>query len=112
MTKLFISQERLDAWSGDSKIALAGDRMTLSSDGRAFHLRPAVRFLRVVGGDPDPNGLVETVVDEQALEQMGADSYMNSCIVGETAYDVQPGFLGEPLSSTIGIEPLGLGPRS
>jgi hypothetical protein len=28
---------------------------------------------------------------------MGADHYMYSVILGETAYDVQPGFLGEPL---------------
>lgn len=98
MTKLFISQERLDAWSGDAKVSVSGDRMTLIGDGRSFYIRPAIRFLRVVGGDPDPNGLLETVLDQRALDQMGADSYMNSCIVGDTAYDVQPGFLGEPMA--------------
>jgi hypothetical protein len=99
VAQLFISQERLDAWTGDQKIVLRGDRMTLASDGRSFRIRPAVRFLRVVGGEPDPNGLVETVLDNAGLERLGADSYMNSCIVGDTAYDVQPGFLGEPMSA-------------
>jgi hypothetical protein len=28
---------------------------------------------------------------------MGADHYMYSVILGEVAYDVQPGFLGEPI---------------
>jgi hypothetical protein len=31
---------------------------------------------------------------------MGADHYMNSVIVGEVAYDVQPGFVGDPLRRT------------
>jgi hypothetical protein len=97
MAKLFISQERLDAWSGEARVALAGDLLTLVSDGRSFQIRPAVRFLQVVGGDPDPNGLIETVHDEHDLARMGADSYMTSVIVGDTSYQVQPGFLGEPL---------------
>lgn len=99
MAKLFISQDRLDAWTLEQKVALDGDVMTLAADGRSFRIRPAMRFLRVAGGDPDPNALVETVQDEVDLAGLGADSYMTSCIVGETAYDTQPGFLGEPVGS-------------
>jgi hypothetical protein len=105
MAQLFISQERLDAWSAEQRISVTGDIMTLSDDGRSFRIRPAVRFLRVAGStasdgsDPnaDPNDLLETVRDERGLDEMGADHYMYSVILGETAYDVQPGFLGEPL---------------
>jgi hypothetical protein len=98
VAKLFISQDRLDAWTAEQKIALDGDLMHLLADGRSFRILPAIRFLRVAGGDADPNGLIDTVRDEQELEQLGADSYMTSCIVGETAYDVQPGFLGTPVA--------------
>jgi hypothetical protein len=98
VAKLFISQERLDAWAAEQKVALDGDIMTLAADGRSFRIRAAVRFLKVAGGDGDPNRLLDTVLDERDLEALGADSYMTSCIVGDTAYDVQPGFLGEPLS--------------
>jgi hypothetical protein len=98
VAKLFISQDRLDAWTAEQKIALDGDLMRLLADGRSFRILPAIRFLRVAGGDADPNGLIDTVRDEQELEQLGADSYMTSCIVGETAYDVQPGFLGTPVA--------------
>ncbi|HLU65265.1 MAG TPA: hypothetical protein VKZ63_03280 [Kofleriaceae bacterium] len=97
MARLFISQERLDAWSAEQKVSLQGDVMTLTDDGRSFRIRPAVRFLRVAGDDPDPNELVDTVQDEKSLDEMGADHYMYSVILGETAYDVQPGFLGEPI---------------
>ena len=72
----------------------------LTEDGRSFQIRPAVRFLRVAGDEADPNGLVETVQDERALQAMGADVYMDSVILGDTAYDVQPGFLGDPLQRT------------
>jgi hypothetical protein len=97
MAQLFISQERLDAWSAEQRISVAGDIMTLSDDGRSFRIRPAVRFLRVAGSVDDPNQLLDTVRDEVSLDEMGADHYMYSVILGETAYDVQPGFLGQAL---------------
>src|SRR6266545_2843902 len=97
MAQLFISQERLDAWNAERRVSLAGDIMTLADDGRSFRIRPAVRFLRVAGSAEDPNRLLDTVRDERSLDAMGADHYMYSVILGETAYDVQPGFLGEPL---------------
>jgi len=97
MARLFISQERLDAWSAEQRVSVAGDVMTLADDGRSFRIRPAVRFLRVAGSVEDPNQLVDTVRDEHSLDEMGADHYMYSVILGETAYDVQPGFIGEPI---------------
>ena len=98
MAKLFITQERLDAWTAEQKISVAGDLLTLAADGRSFRIRPAMRFMRVAGGDADPHELLDTVQDDQDLERLGADAYMSSCIAGETAYDVQPGFLGEPVT--------------
>jgi hypothetical protein len=97
MARLFISQDRLDAWTMEHRVAVEGDRMTLADDGRSFRIRPAVRFLRVSGPDADPHDLVGKVKDEVALADLGADQYMNSVIMGDTAYDVQPGFLGDPL---------------
>ena len=97
MARLFISHERLDAWSAEDRVDVQGDVMTLTADGRAFTIRPAVLFTQVSGADDDPNELLGTVLDETALSEMGADHYMDSVIVGETAYDVQSGFLGDPI---------------
>ena len=97
MAKLFITQDRLDAWVAERKVTVAGDLLTLVADGRAFRIRPAMRFLAVAGATEDPNALLETVQDDQDLARLGADAYLDSCIVGETAYEVQRGFLGEPV---------------
>ena len=97
MARLFISQERLDSWNAEQRVELDGDVMTLAEDGRSFRIRPAVRFLKLSGAESDPNQLLGTVRDEAALAEMGADYYMNSVILGEVAYDVQPGFLGDPM---------------
>ena len=76
------------------------DIMTLSGDGRAFRLRPAIRFLKVSGGADvqDPNQLIGRVKLLDDLLQLGGEQFMESVIVGEVAYDVQTGFLGEPVS--------------
>jgi len=97
MARLFISQDKLDAWAADDKIVMDGDRMTLCDDGRSFCVRPAVLFVQVAGDEPDTADLLGRVKDEQALAAMGADQYMNSVIVADTAYDVRCGFLGDPL---------------
>ena len=97
MARLFISQERLDSWSAEQRVELQGDIMTLADDGRSFRIRPAVRFMRVTGSDDDPHQLVNKVKDEESLAELGGDLYMESVILGEVAYDVQTGFLGDPL---------------
>jgi hypothetical protein len=95
MARLFISQERLDAWTAEERIEVQGDVMTLCADGRAFIIRPAVLFNRVAGPEEDERGLVGTVLDEEALARLDADHYMSSVIIGDTAYDVMVGFLGD-----------------
>jgi hypothetical protein len=98
VARLFISQARLDAWASEDRVKLEVDVMTLAGDGRSFRLRPAVRFLRVSGGTGgvDANGLVGRVKRIDDLARLGGEQFMESVIVGETAYDVQSGFLGEP----------------
>ncbi len=96
MARLFISQERLDAWTAEGKVTVEGDILTLVEDGRSFDIVPGVLFVKVAGDDPDEAGLLGKVKDEEALASMGADQYMSSVIVGETAYDVSCGFVGAP----------------
>ena len=97
MARLFISVERLEAWSAENRVTVDGARMTLTELGRAFDIKPAVHFLGVAGGDPDPHGLVGLVKDEEELAKMGADHMASSVIYVDTAYDVQSGFVGVPL---------------
>ena len=78
------------------------DIMTLAGDGRAFRLRPAIRFLKVAGADgqiPDPHQLIGRVKLVDDLAELGGEQFLESVIVGDVAYDVQTGFLGEPLAN-------------
>jgi hypothetical protein len=97
MARLFISQERLDSWAAEDRVKIDGDHMTLQGDGRAFHIVPAVRFMKVAGGDEDPAALVGKVKTVEALVKDGGEHYHDSVILGDTAYDVQNGWLGTPL---------------
>lgn len=96
---LFVSQAMLDAWAGQGKIDFVGNVMTLLSGegrGRSYALEPAVRFLKLVGAEgPDPHGLVQKVKSVAQLRALGAAPMGDSCILGDVAYEVQPGFLAE-----------------
>jgi hypothetical protein len=95
---LFVSQAMLETWAEQGKIEFAGNVMTLlagDGKGRKYALDPAVRFLKVLGADSDPHGLVHKVKSVAQLREMGAEPVDDSCILGDTAYEVQPGFLAE-----------------
>jgi hypothetical protein len=95
---LFVTQAMLDSWAEQGKIGLVGNVMTLlagDGQGRSYALDPAVRFMKVLGGDEDPGGLVHKVKSAAQLRELGADAAGDSCIVGDAAYEVQPGFLAE-----------------
>jgi hypothetical protein len=97
MSRLFISVDRLDAWTAEGRASLEGDRMVLTELGRAFTMTPAVCFVKAMGGDQDPHNLIGLVKSKRALEEMGAEQLANSVIYNDTAYDVIDGFIGEPL---------------
>jgi hypothetical protein len=97
MSRLFISVERLEIWTGEGRATLEGDRMTLTELGRSFTMKPAVAFKSVTGQEDDPHDLVGRVKSKEALEAMGADHFETSVIYVDTAYDVIDGFIGEPL---------------
>ena len=97
LARLFISAERLEAWTAEGRAALEGDKMTLVELGRVFEIRSAVRFTGVTGEELDPHDLVGLVKEEGELIEMGADHMANSVIYADTAYEVQNGFVGQPL---------------
>jgi hypothetical protein len=92
MPNIFISQEWVDVSNMDDKITLDGEQMVIKADGKGYRLTPAVRFLKVEGGDADAHGLVGKVKTTRALEAMQAETMAESVLLGDTAYRVQPGF--------------------
>jgi hypothetical protein len=96
---LFVSQVMLDSWAGQGKIDFVGDVMTLLSGdghGRSYALEPAVRFMKLLGdAGADPHGLLHKVKTVAQLRDLVAEAVDDSCILGDVAYEVQPGFLAE-----------------
>ncbi len=97
VSRLFISVERLEAWTAEGRALFEGDRMTLTELNRMFAMAPAVCFVTATGQDHDPYDLVGRVKSKAALESMGAEQFANSVIYNDTAYDVIDGFIGEPI---------------
>ena len=95
---LFVSQALLDTWAEQGRIDLVGNVITLlvgEGRGRSYALEPAVRFLRVAGGEADPHQLLARVKPLAQLREMGAEAVSDSVVLGDAAYEVEPGFLVE-----------------
>jgi hypothetical protein len=96
MNRMFFSQRILDALINEGKIRLDGNIITiLSRDNPSFDLEPAFRFVRTADNGPDPHHLVGRIEYERALKSANAEIYLDSVIYAETAYVVEPGFIGE-----------------
>src|SRR5712671_6224341 len=91
---LFVPQSVLDKWSEQGRIQVDGNVLTILGEQKDFALTSAVRFIKMEAGD-DNVGLLQKVKTTDALKQMGAEHYMESVILGESAYQVQQGFLAD-----------------
>src|SRR5438128_9049636 len=91
---LFVPQSVLDKWSEQGRIEVEGNVLTILGEQKNFALTSAVRFIKMEAGE-DNAGLLAKVKTTDALKQMGAEHYMESVILGESAYQVQQGFLAD-----------------
>jgi hypothetical protein len=51
--------------------------------------------MKLLAEGADPNGLLHKVKTVVQLKEIGAEPVDDSCIMGDVAYEVQPGFLAE-----------------
>jgi hypothetical protein len=97
--RVFFPQAALDCWMVDGTVDLQQDELTILAEGRCYRLTEAVRVTREVSGVDDPHDLVGRVKPRAHLEQLGAEIMETSMLLGEAAYDVEPGWLGAPVGS-------------
>jgi hypothetical protein len=97
--RVFFPQAALDQWIVDGAVELQNNELTILGEGRRYRLAEAVRVLREVGGGEDPNELVGRVKARGYLEQLGAEIMEHSMLVADTAYDVEPGWVGIPIGT-------------
>jgi hypothetical protein len=106
MPKIFIPQQWMDQANLEDRVSVAGDQLSIASDGRTYQLESASRFLSVEGGDADSYQLVGKVKTAGQLKEMNADAMEDTVIIGDSvAYRVQQGYAatftgsGDPVSA-------------
>jgi hypothetical protein len=110
--RVFVSQARLDDWAGHGRIALHGLSLTVAGrEGRQHALEPAIRFLRVAGGGADAHGLVSRILTSGLVRELGGEPQAGSVVVGDTAYEVEGGYLAEPATVAEASHAAPLAPR-
>jgi hypothetical protein len=97
--RVFFPQTALDQWIVDGAVDLQGGALTLVGEGRTYEVAEAVRVLREVSGAGDSAQLVGKVKPRLWLEQQGAEIVETSMLLGEAAYDVDPGWMGVPVGA-------------
>jgi hypothetical protein len=97
--RVFFPQAALDQWIVDGSVELESGVLTILAEGRRYRLAEAVRVLREVSGGGDSQELVGRVKARMYLEQLGAEIVETSMLLGEAAYDVEPGWLGIPVGT-------------
>ena len=98
--RLFWPQEMMDEWIVGEKVAIDGDVLLLCDAKQRYRISQAVYFEADVGGGTDLHGLVGRVKETTTLSDLGAEHYMDSVLMGDSAYKVTPGFTGLPIVET------------
>jgi len=96
--KLFIPQETVDAWLSAERVNLDKEMLQLYGSGVVLRLVPGCYFTTVQAGSDETFKLLGKVKTKAAVTALGAEMYMNSVILGETAYEVEVGFVAKPVA--------------
>jgi hypothetical protein len=95
--RVFFPQAALDQWIVDGTVDIGEGELTILGEGRRYKLAEAVRVLREVGGAGDVHGLVGRAKVRTQLQDLGAEIVETSMLIGDAAYDVEPGWVGVPV---------------
>ncbi len=90
----FLSQQELVNWSDQGKIDVQGTKIVVIGEQLEVPIREAVRFMKLVSGE-DVKGLLAKVKTTEQLQEVGAEHYLDSVILGDAAYEVQQGYIAD-----------------
>ena len=99
MPRIFVSQRRVQQWTEEGRVAIDGNQMSLPELGRTFRLTEAFFVQRAVSEDGDQFKLAGRVKTRTQIATLGGEVFLNSLIIGDTAYEGDPGFIGEPTTA-------------
>lgn len=105
--RVFFPQQALDQWLALDRVELLGRELRLKPEGRSYRVVDAVRVLEEVSGGRDIYDIVGRVKSLNFLTELGAELLGTSMLIGDSAYDVVPGFLAAPVVGSLATEGAG-----
>ncbi len=90
--KLFLPQTLLEEWASTDKADVHEQALVLAGETVRYPVEPAVHVMALVSG-PDEHQLLKKVKTEAQLSEMGAERLADSVVAGESAYDVESGYV-------------------
>ena len=100
--RVFFPQAALDQWIVDGNVDLNKGELTILGEGgqgRRYMVEEGVRVMRDVSGQGDTASLIGRVKTRAWLESQGGEIVETSMLLGDAAYDVEPGWVGTPVGS-------------
>ena len=97
--RIFFPQETLDVWVASDCVDFSFEELLLKGENRRYRTIEAVRVVEEVAGGGDPNELIGKVKSRAYLAELGAEILEGSMVIGDSAYDIVPGFAGEPIGT-------------
>src|SRR5688572_22654786 len=94
--KLFLPQTQLEEWALEDKADVKDGVLVVTGEEGVYPVTPAVHVMQLVTGE-DSRGLVTKVKTQEQLEALGAEQMADSLLLGDTAYEVVPGYVAEVL---------------
>jgi hypothetical protein len=96
-TTVFFPQALLDLLADARRVDLDGEQLVIEG-GYTYKVFEAVRVLREVTTGDDPAELCGRVkLRNQLTDELGAELLGSSMLIEDSAYDVVPGFIAEPV---------------
>jgi hypothetical protein len=95
--RAFFPQQSVDSWLAEGTVSLEGEVLVILPEGPAFLLTSAVRFLAEVAAGEDGPGLCGKVKTLPAIEELQGEYDIGSVVLGDYAYEVVDGFVGDLL---------------
>ncbi|MFL5353796.1 hypothetical protein [Archangium sp.] len=92
--RLFLPQAQLEEWALEDKADVKDGVLVVTGEEGVYPVTPAVHIVQLVTGE-DANGLVTKVKTEDQLKSLGAEQMADSVLLGDTAYEVVPGYVAE-----------------
>lgn len=94
--RVFFPQQVLDRWLDAGDAELAVNELTLKAERKRYRLVEGVRVLSELSGSGDPYEITGKVKTVAFVTELGAELLGESMLIGDNAYEVVPGWLGQP----------------